>query len=161
MCCYMLRSFRGSILNPGFSTQLQSSLNRSFSSCSETNFQNIYKDSFEENVLNYSFSSHLQASLNIPFSSSSEPNFQTVYKDNKIVRYVCNICQKSFAQRGNMTIHMRIHTGFDVLTELCDPDRNAYFCRICSFARPSLSSLRKHMQTHSIGRPYSCKEELE
>ncbi|PRD23559.1 UNVERIFIED_CONTAM: gl [Trichonephila clavipes] len=45
----------------------------------------------------------------------------------------------------------------EVLTELYDLRRDGYFCRICSFARPSLSSLKKHLQTHNIGRPYSCK----
>ncbi|GFY54914.1 hypothetical protein TNIN_27891 [Trichonephila inaurata madagascariensis] len=47
--------------------------------------------------------------------------------------------------------------GVEVLTELYDLRSDGYFCRICSFARPSLSSLKKHLQTHNIGRPYSCK----
>ncbi|GFW73671.1 myoneurin [Trichonephila clavipes] len=121
---------------------------------------------FEQHA--FSMGSRHSIHLNSSHSPTSASNFKEfVCGENTPPLYVCTICNRGFAQKGNMKIHMRKHTGerpyecpicgVEVLTELYDLRRDGYFCRICSFARPSLSSLKKHLQTHNIGRPYSCK----
>ncbi|GIY35605.1 hypothetical protein CDAR_529521, partial [Caerostris darwini] len=104
---------------------------------------------FELNPLNASFPSHLLLSVDhLPPSTCGLSYQKVVHGGSKLGSFVCHICNKSFAQKGNMTIHMRTHTGMEVIADVCDSERKGYFCRICSFPRPSLSSLKKHMQTH-------------
>ncbi|GIY48355.1 hypothetical protein CEXT_361182 [Caerostris extrusa] len=158
----------------------------SYVKCNNNNFD------FELNPLNASFPSHLLLSVDhLPPSTCGLSYQKVVHGGSKLGSFVCHICNKSFAQKGNMTIHMRTHTGerpfqcsvcgkgfahksnmkihmlvhkkiwnlnrgIEVIADACDSERKGYFCKICSFPRPSLSSLKKHMQTHSI-RPYSCK----
>ncbi|XP_078502562.1 uncharacterized protein LOC144758587 [Lissotriton helveticus] len=57
----------------------------------------------------------------------------------------CNICEKSFTQRGNLLQHQSVHTG-----------EKPYHCTVCSKPFPQKATLVRHQRTHTGERPYHC-----
>ena len=59
--------------------------------------------------------------------------------------FECIICGKACSQSGNLTTHMRTHSG----------DR-PYACTTCGQAFSKSDNLARHERTHIGDRPYPC-----
>jgi len=59
--------------------------------------------------------------------------------------HICHICSKSFNNRGNLNIHLRIHTG-----------ERPYKCKICDKAFKTEGQIRHHLISHSNGKHFQC-----
>ncbi|XP_078537977.1 uncharacterized protein LOC144823354 [Lissotriton helveticus] len=57
----------------------------------------------------------------------------------------CNICEKSFTQKGNLLQHQSVHTG-----------EKPYHCTVCSKPFTHKVTLVRHQRTHTGERPYHC-----
>ncbi|XP_078536384.1 uncharacterized protein LOC144822549 [Lissotriton helveticus] len=59
----------------------------------------------------------------------------------------CNICEKSFTQKGNLLQHQSVHTG-----------EKPYHCTVCSKPFSQKANLVRHQRTHTEEQPYHCIE---
>jgi len=59
--------------------------------------------------------------------------------------FVCEVCNKAFAQKHYLKGHMRVHTG-----------ERPYKCSQCEKTFTQLSTLSKHMPTHTGKWPFTC-----
>lgn len=84
--------------------------------------------------------------------SSSAINIHDVDSDNEEEKsrlFECNECEMYVRSKGNLKVHMRLHTGV-----------HPYMCKECGESFPSCNLFHKHQTQHgaSIEKTYSCNE---
>ncbi|XP_048003322.1 zinc finger protein 436-like isoform X2 [Leguminivora glycinivorella] len=67
-------------------------------------------------------------------------------KHNEKKPHVCNVCNKGFAQIGDLTRHKHTHSGV-----------KPHICKVCNRAFSRTGHLKCHEITHTGVKPYICK----
>ncbi|XP_042291745.1 zinc finger protein 665-like [Thunnus maccoyii] len=84
-----------------------------------------------------------QSGLNRP-KNYKDPASTTVCNNNER-QFSCSECGKRFGCNGNLSRHMRTHTG-----------EKPFICSVCGRGFADKATLMKHMRTHTGEKPFSC-----
>ena len=104
--------------------------------CQEPNKE----DSGDKNVHECS---HCKAVFKTP--GKLEQHVAAVHEGKKTLN--CDKCDKKFARKSNLQLHMRTHTG-----------EKPHACARCGRCFSDVSAFRRHVRIHNGERPYKCKD---
>lgn len=92
---------------------------------------------------------HLENHDNSPrFKSNDIFFYSSMHKITdaiSIASFQCSVCGKSFADRSNMTLHHRLHSGV-----------KPFACPVCPKAFTKKHHLKTHINYHTGHKPYTC-----
>jgi uncharacterized Zn-finger protein len=94
---------------------------------------------------NLSFSTNLSEEFNENSNLIDDCMLKTKTK-TKEAKFVCEVCQKSFTQKGGLVNHRRIHTG-----------EKPYKCDHCVKRFTQKCNLTRHLRIHTGEKPYQCQ----
>lgn len=91
---------------------------------------------------------------------------------NKVPRYTCSICRKTFTRWCHLKSHEKIHGEEPFVCSVCNKtftqslflkehtrfhcSERRYVCSVCNKAFKASSALKYHENVHSGKRPYAC-----
>lgn len=138
---------------------------------------------FEEDIKN-DYNIEIESSYNVETNSfqvcKQKMNRKTKSKDNKDNKFACDVCNKTFTLKSNLTRHYRIHNGERDLCNICFKtfSRRTYlkehietvhgnytniqkdkptnlkmlFCNFCTYVGKTKKNLRRHLFKHHDDR---------
>ncbi|XP_054719584.1 zinc finger protein 37-like [Uloborus diversus] len=89
-----------------------------------------------------------ECSKTFPSPESLHEHVQLIHEQSTRLasnRYLCNICQKEFCLKGDLTRHLNSHNGV-----------KPYECEYCNKTFTLKSNLRQHLTTHRMDKNFSC-----
>lgn len=89
-----------------------------------------------------------ECSKTFPSPESLHEHVQLIHEQSTRLasnRYLCNICQKEFCLKGDLTRHLNSHNGI-----------KPYECEHCNKTFTLKSNLRQHLTTHQVDKNFQC-----
>ncbi|XP_035221818.1 zinc finger protein 37-like [Stegodyphus dumicola] len=89
-----------------------------------------------------------ECSKTFPSPESLHEHVQLIHEQSTRLasnRYLCNICQKEFCLKGDLTRHLNSHNGV-----------KPYECEHCNKTFTLKSNLRQHLTTHRVDKSFAC-----